>query len=71
MSASSGPEPKDGDEDDEKSSDQLREEGRQFADNADVEEVGNPGGNPGDEEEYVTQQWALQDKESEGADDDE
>lgn len=47
---------------DEKSGDELRREGNDFARNADVEEVGNPGGNEGDEEEYVTQQWALQDR---------
>ena len=46
----------------EPSGDDLRAEGDRFATSADVEEVGNPGGNEGDEREYVTQQWALQDK---------
>lgn len=44
------------------SGDELRDEGGRFAEAADVEEVGGNSESPGDEEEYVTQQWALQDR---------
>lgn len=57
--------PIDPDPPEEKSGDELRAEGQEFAEAAQVEEVGNPGGTPGDEAEYVTQQWVLQDKEPE------